>query len=134
MRYEPSIEFHAFFGPKGKLRKMLDGWRGKVYSDEEALAGAPLHKLVGVNAILNVIHKTSKAERTYAVIESILPPMKNQIKLVPNGYERSAHWAKRKEEYAAGVATYKANQPAPATDYDEMPAALQADDASDLPF
>lgn len=147
-RYEPSIEFTIgteyergqgiknTFGPKSKLRKMLGGWRGKPYTDEEARAGAPLHKLVGVNAMLNIMHKTSKQERVYAVIESISPPLKSLPKIVPSNYERSEHWARRKEEYAAKVAEFKAAHPVPAgagADMNKLPAALEpADD--DLPF
>jgi hypothetical protein len=131
-RYEPSIEFTATFGPKSKLRKMLGAWRGKPYSDEEAMAGAPLHKLLGVNAMLNVLHKTSKAERTYAVIDSISPPMKSLPKIVAHEYTRSEHWAKRKEEYAAKVAAFKTAPPAP--NFNELPPALQPEDDSDLPF
>jgi hypothetical protein len=147
-RYEPSIEFtigteyergqgiRGTFGPKSKLRKMLGGWRGKPYTDEEAKAGAPLHKLVGVNAMLNVIHKTSGAGREYAVIESISPPMKSLPKLVPHNYERSDHWQRRKDEYARKVAEFKETHPVPVTagaDYNQLPAALQ-DDGDDLPF
>lgn len=136
-RYEPSIEFTASFGQKAKLRKMLGGWRGKPYSDEEALAGAPLHKLVGVNAMLSILHKTSKAERTYAVIDAIGSPMKGLPKIVPAKYERSEHWAKRKEEYSAKVATFKGSQAAAgnhAEDFADFPAALQDDGDSSLPF
>jgi hypothetical protein len=146
-RYEPSIEFtigteyepgegiRSTFGAKSKLRKVLGAWRGKPYTDEEAKAGAPLHKLVGVNAMLNVLHKTSKAERVYAVIDSISPPLKSLPKLVPHGYERSPHWEKRKAEYAERVAEYRRNlAAAPAPNYDEPPASLQDLDDSDLPF
>lgn len=136
-RYEPAIEFTASFGPKAKLRKMLAAWRGKPYSDEEALRGAPLHKLVGVNAILNVVHKVSKQDRTYAVIEAINPTMKGQAKIIPFGYERSEHWAKRKEDYAAKVAEYRhslATAAIPPAGFDEMPAALANDVDDGMPF
>jgi hypothetical protein len=147
-RYEPSIEFtigteyergegmRSTFGPKSKLRKMLGGWRGKPYTDEEAKAGAPLHKLVGVNAVLNVLHKTSKSERTYAVIDSISPPLKSLPKIVPHDYTRSEHWGRRKAEYAEKVAEFKKAAPVPAgagANFDDLPASLQ-DDADSLPF
>jgi hypothetical protein len=132
-RYEPSIEFSATFGPKSKLRKMLGAWRGKVYSDEEAMAGAPLHKLVGVNAMINVMHKTSKQDRVYAVIEGINPPLRTAPKLTPSGYERSEHWATRQKDYAEKVAAFKVIAAPPPEGFDAMPAALQEDD-SDLPF
>jgi hypothetical protein len=146
-RYEPSIEFTIgtefergqgiknTFGARSKLRKMLGAWRGKPYTDEEARAGAPLHKLVGVNAVLNILHKTSKQERVYAVIESIALPHKSAIKIVPHEYTRSEHWARRKEEYARKVEEFKAAHPVPvvAQNYENMPAALTPA-ADDLPF
>lgn len=138
-RYEVSIEFTASFGAKAKLRKMLGGWRGKPYSDEEAMAGAPLHKLVGVNAVLNVLHKTSGQGRTYAAIDSIAPPMKGLPKIEPDEYVRGEYWAQRKAEYAAEVAEFKkaATVAGPgawnAPPLDEMPPALQDVD-DELPF
>jgi hypothetical protein len=146
-RYEPSIEFTIgteyergegvknTFGPKSKLRKMLGGWRGKPYTDEEARSGAPLHKLEGVNAMLNVLNKTSAQDRVYAVIDSISPPLKALPKIVPSNYTRSEHWARRKEEYARKVEEFKAAHPVPvvAQNYENMPAAL-ADDSDSLPF
>ena len=149
--FEPSIEFTigqefedghqvTTFGERSKIRQFLANWRGKPYTKEEAEAGAPLHKLVGVNAILNVQHKTSKKDRTYAVIAGVTPPLKGLAKLaISADYVRSDHWARRKEEYAAKLAEYRAatketlgawNAPQP---LDEMPAALQDDDDS-LPF
>jgi hypothetical protein len=136
-RYEPSIEFTASFGTKANLRKFLGNWRGKPYTDEEAQqTGAPLHKLVGVNAILNVQHKTSGAGRVYAIIASIAPPMKGMVKLVPASYERSEHWAKRKAEYAekvaqAGTGRTPVNGAAP---YGDEPEPVQVPPDDDMPF
>lgn len=134
--FEPSIEFTASFGPKANLRKFLANWRGKPYTDEEARSGAPLHKLVGVNAIINVQHKTSAAGRLYAIIASIAPPMKGMVKLAPTvGYERSEHWGRRKQEYRTLVAAQASVQASPfgAPNFDEVPEPLQAED-DDLPF
>ena len=135
-RFEPSIEFTVSFGAKSNLRKFLGNWRGKPYSDEEARAtGAPLHKLVGVNAILNIQHKTSGAGRLYAIIASVTPPLKSMPKLVPHKYERSEHWAKRKEEYAAKVREHE-QRTAPvgaAVNFNDLPEPLEPVD-DDLPF
>jgi hypothetical protein len=105
---EIHIEVTNSFGKKARLRKLLEGWRGRPYSDEEARAGVPLHKLEKQNAILNVIHKTAVASgNTYAVIDSIMPPMKGMAKLEPISYTRAEFWAKRKADYAAAVANYR---------------------------
>jgi hypothetical protein len=134
-RYEPSVEFTVSFGPKANLRKFVGNWRGKPYSDEEAReSGAPLHKLVGVNAILNIQHKTSGAGRLYAIIASVAPPMKNMAKIVPHHYERSEHWAKRKEEYAGKVREHErlTSPVGEVPNFDDPPP--QFDGPDDLPF
>lgn len=105
---EIHIELTNSFGKKAKLRKLLEGWRGRPYSDEEARAGVPLHKLEKQNAILNVIHKTAQASgNTYAIIDTIMPPMRGMAAVVPTGYVRAEFWAKRKADYAAAVAQYR---------------------------
>lgn len=150
-RFEPSAEFTieqelvdddgtvkvvTTFGARSKLRQFLDKWRAKDYTDEEAKAGAPLHKLVGVNAMLNIMHKQSKAnpDRTYAVIEGATGIPKALPKIQPADYTRSEHWEKRKAEYAEKLAAYRATHTGgAAVNMDELPPALQDPD-DDLPF
>jgi hypothetical protein len=136
-RFEPSIELTASFGRKANLRKFLGDWRGKPYTDEEAEGtGAPLHKLVGVNAILNIQHKTSVgAGRLYALIASISPPMKGMGKMTPLDYTRSAHWEKRKEDYCAKVLeAERAHLTPAAANAAEYPAPEDEDESDSLPF
>ncbi|HBD96393.1 MAG TPA: hypothetical protein DC057_19640 [Spirochaetia bacterium] len=52
------------------LRRDLEGWRGKGFSEEEA-THFDITKLVGVACLLNVIHKPAKNGKTYANIASI---------------------------------------------------------------
>jgi hypothetical protein len=144
-RYEPSVEFTigqefedgrqvATFGPRSKLRQFLTSWRGKEYGDAEAAEGAPLHKTVGVNAVLGILQRTSVASgRTYAVIDTVSPTLKTLPKLVPHNYERSEHWEKRKAEYAEKLAAYRATHTGGAVpNFEEPPPGLEPDD--DLPF
>lgn len=145
-RFEPSIEFTVeqefedghivtTFGPRSKLRQFLAKWRAKDYSDDEAKVGAPLHKLVGVNAMLNILHKQSKAnpDRTYAVIEGATGIPKALPKIQPADYTRSEHWEKRKAEYAEKLAAYRATHTGGAIpNFDDPPPQLDTDD--DLPF
>ena len=132
--FEVAVEKTVSFNAKAGLRKWVEAWRGKAYTDEEARkSGAPLHKMVGVNALITVEHKTSKTNRVYALATNISPKPK-QIDAIPaTGYERAEYWQKRKEEYATGVATHRALQQQAPNGYDEMPAALQ-DEEDDLPF
>ena len=55
------------------LRKMLESWRGKGFSEDEAKA-FDVTKLIGVQCLLNVIHKTTKSGgKTYEDISSVTP-------------------------------------------------------------
>ena len=126
------IEVTLSFGRKAKLRKLLESWRGKPYSDAEAMAGVPLHKLEKQNGIVNVIHKTSAVSgNTYAVIDSIMPPMKGQARVEPIGYVRAEFWAKKKQQYADAVAAHRKQQ---GNDDERELAASPLGFDNDLPF
>lgn len=122
--FELSQRFNVFMSAKAKLRLFLGQWRGKPYSEEEAAAGAPLHKLEGVNALVQVAHGASKATgKKYANIISIMPLPKGTPKIVAENYTRAEYWNEVKA---------KARKPEPAEN-DTFPKALEeADD--DLPF
>jgi len=58
---------------KASLRAMLQNWRGKAFTDEEA-KGFDVTKLLGVPCMLNVIHKPSKdGQKVYANISGVTP-------------------------------------------------------------
>jgi hypothetical protein len=123
--FEMNKEFTVSMGGKANLRKFLGVWRGKTYTDAEATEGAPLHKLYGVNGLMQIEHKQSKQnpERTYAQIVSVTTLPKSMGKIKPtDDYERSAHWA---EKLAKAVDDDDAPPP------DENG---QFEDANDLPF
>lgn len=74
-----SKDYTVSLGDRANLRKDLESWRGKAFSDEE-LQGFDISKVVGVPCMLNVIHKESqRTGKTYAVISSITP--------IPKGVE-----------------------------------------------
>lgn len=110
-RFEPAVEKSLMFGNKAGLRKLLEAWRGRVYSDQEARQGAPLHKLVGQCGIITLEHKTSASSgKTYANIMAIGPLLRGMAGLAADNYERAEYWAKRKEEYAAKVREFYGTQ------------------------
>ena len=77
--YVISKEFTLSFHEKATLRAQLSSWRGKPFTDEEA-SKFDITKLVGVPAMINVIHKPSAdGTKTYANIASISP--------IPKGME-----------------------------------------------
>lgn len=61
---------------KSNLRKHLDAWRGKKFTEEEA-ADFDLTKLLGQACKLQITHSTSKdGQKTYANIEAIMSTKK----------------------------------------------------------
>lgn len=65
---------------KANLRKVLESWRGKKFTEEE-LKGFDLKKLLGVPCQIQVLHNV-KGDKTYANVGAIIkaPP---QTKLTP---------------------------------------------------
>ncbi len=66
-----SIKETATLSSKGNLRPILEGWRGRVFTEEE-LKGFDIHKVIGANALLNVIHE-ERDQKKYANISSVNP-------------------------------------------------------------
>ncbi len=73
-----SKEFTLSMNEKATLRKMLESWRGKAFSEEEAKA-FDISKLIGKPCMLSVINKTSKGGNVYAEISSVAT--------LPKGFE-----------------------------------------------
>lgn len=68
-----SKEFTLSMNEKANLRKALESWRGKGFSEEEAKA-FDITKLLGAACMLNIIHKPSKdGSRHYEEIAGIMP-------------------------------------------------------------
>ena len=114
--------FTVTLSDQGHLRPFLESWRGKAFTPEE-LKGFDLEKLIGVNALIQVVH-SAKDSKTYANIRGIMLLPRGVEKMAPTvGYERRRD---RKQEPATVTASNGPN-------YDEPPASLQDDD-DDLPF
>jgi len=62
-------------GEKANLRKDMETWRGKAFNNLEA-ADFDFEKLVGANAIIQVMHKEKKNGDKYAYIGSITKLLK----------------------------------------------------------
>lgn len=65
-----SKEFTLSMSEKATLRKMLESWRGKPFTDKEA-ESFDITRLLGNPCMINVIHKTSKGGKDYADITAI---------------------------------------------------------------
>ncbi len=64
-----SKEFTLSMNEKANLRKFLEGWRGKGFSEDEAKA-FDITALLGKPCMISVIHKTSKKGNLFAEISS----------------------------------------------------------------
>jgi hypothetical protein len=71
---------------KAALRKDLESWRGKPFSQEEE-AAFDLERLLGVNCFLNVIH-VQKDGKTYANVAGVVPLKKGLPTIQPKDYVR----------------------------------------------
>ena len=81
------------------LRKDLESWRGKPFSEAEVEAGFDVEKLLGIDCQLNVIagHKDPENQR---FVGSVLPRVKNSepMKIV-EGYIRKKDRAPNMDAY-----------------------------------
>ena len=68
-------EYTANLGDKANLRKDLENWRSKPFTEEE-LKGFDLKTLLGVACMLTTTTKTSKAGNKYTDITAIVPMVK----------------------------------------------------------
>lgn len=75
--YVISKEFTLSMHEKATLRKFLEGWRGKQFTEDEAKS-FDVTVLLGKPCMISVIHKTSKNGKTYAEI--------NSVSAVPKGF------------------------------------------------
>lgn len=63
-------------GEKANLRKDLESWRGKPFTEEDFRGPDRFNikKLIGVGCLMNIVHKTSEdGTKTYANVRAISP-------------------------------------------------------------
>ena len=72
---------------KANLRHDLEAWRGRPFTEAEVM-GFDLEKLIGVNCLLNVVHKAGAKGGTFANVVSIMPLAKGMTPIAPVGYVR----------------------------------------------
>jgi len=72
-----SKEMTFSLNEKSNLRAMLNAWRGKALTEDEAKA-FDLAKLIGAPCMINLIHQPSKSnpEKVYERIAAVMPMMK----------------------------------------------------------
>jgi len=75
MAGEPMViseTYPMFMGEGSKLRKMLEGWRGKPYSAED-LKGFSVRNIIGRPCTLLIVHEKKKDGTMKAKIAGVLP-------------------------------------------------------------
>jgi hypothetical protein len=76
-RYVVGKRFTKSLNEKSNLRQDLERWRNRKFKPQELKNGFDLESLIGVSAIVFISHNVTD-KRTYANIESILPPEKTK--------------------------------------------------------
>lgn len=70
-------------GKKANLRKVLESWRGRAFTEEE-LKGFDLLQVLGTTCNLQVLH-VKRGEKTFADIQNVMAKIKGQENLRPEG-------------------------------------------------
>ena len=115
-RFMTSKRYTLSLSDKANLRKDLETWRGKKFTEEE-LGGFDVEKLVGANCLLNIMHEEN-AGKTYANIKGVMPLKNGMTKILP---------------VATEVPKWIAEVRAKAVNASSLPGNVAHDD-SDLPF
>ena len=77
-------ELTVSLNEKATLKRFLESWRKKEFTQQEIDEGFDIHKLVGVQCTLNIIHKTAKTSgKERAEVDAIMPALKNAPMMNP---------------------------------------------------
>ena len=79
-RFKVTKKYTASLNEKANLRKDLDSWRGRPFTEEEA-QGFDMENVVTINCLLNIAATKTKKGNTFMAVASVNPPMKGQEKL-----------------------------------------------------
>jgi hypothetical protein len=94
-RVEVARVYTLSLSERAALRKDLERWRGRAFTDAELDLGFDLEKLIGVNCQVLVSHSLSDNGSTYADVDSVLPAAKGAPKLAPEAFTRLKDRASR---------------------------------------
>jgi hypothetical protein len=86
-RFEARKQYNLSLHEKATLRKDLESWRGRKFTEEE-LKGFDLEKLLGANCQIQVVHDISEDASIWANVQAVVPMPKNVAKLTPQDYTR----------------------------------------------
>src|SRR5262245_33952889 len=74
---------------KATLRKHLESWRGRKFTDAE-LAGFDLERLIGAPSQIQIVHELGQDQKVYGVIQAIVPLSRGMVapKVTPDYVRR----------------------------------------------
>jgi len=140
--YTLGKEFTLSLNEKATLRKFLESWRGKAFTEDEAKS-FDISALLGKPCMVNVIHKVSKTtQKTYAEIASVSPMMRGvecPLQINPTfvfGYDPFDEWRFNelpeylKDKVKTSLEYLQAVNP----NHTQTPAASSTTVEDDLPF
>lgn len=140
-------EYTLSLSDMGKLRPMLESWRGRPFTEQE-LEGFDLENLLSAPCMITVQHEVSKKGKTFAAVKSVTPLLKSIQKPVQvnknvlfdldpwdqSGFEALPDWLreriKQSTEYKERFGAPKSSASGGAT----APAKSDAPFDDDIPF
>jgi hypothetical protein len=87
-RVEVARVYTLSLSERAALRKDLECWRGKKFTDQELDLGFDLERVIGANCQVVVSHDLGDNGTTYANVDSVLPAAKGAPKLAPEAFTR----------------------------------------------
>lgn len=86
-RFEARKHYNLSLHEKATLRKDLEAWRGRKFTEDE-LRGFDLEKLLGANCQIQVVQDLGEDGSIYANVQAVVPAPKHTPKLAPHEYTR----------------------------------------------
>ena len=84
-RYLIGQRFTLSMHEKANLRKFLEAWRGKVYTEDQAREGVDVEKMIGVPALI----QTTTNDREYANVTAVMRLPKDIPAIEVTNYTRA---------------------------------------------
>jgi hypothetical protein len=109
--YTCGMTFTKSMNEKANLRKHMETWRGRPYTEEQIKARVPIGKMKGVPALITITHKTQPNGKTYANIIGVSMVPEQMRNMVPAIDPRLKTWKQRKEEKQARMGNGGGVQP-----------------------
>lgn len=122
--YQIKQDYTASLHEKSNLRKVLQSWRGKAFTDNE-LFGFDLETVVGTGCLISVVHNAGRKGGTFANVGSVMKLPKGMAAPMARDYMR----VKDRPEQSGPV-----SQPRKRTPEEEPPEYAHGITDDDVPF